>query len=605
MRRAPAVRAAAGAAAVHEARASRPRVGGVCWGGGQMSSRVAVLSGLESYMAGREERAGQIGTHVLTRVPDYSATDIRLDPAEEAVLGLGRCVRARELPETAVEAAQSLGFRSPKQLPPLETTKEDLRAAPVETRARPTWLDAVQLHSLATPAINGALAPLPGNDELVMDQLAPPRSPSPSKRPGRGSLSPGAEAPPFAAFSPSGGDISAISCRYLGGFGETNGFDSPAKFPRRRGQGSETTAASGAVQRRVAAAGDSKQVHGYRRQKSYHERMAEQRRRYMTKEYARIRAAKEAQEAEERRRLQERQQEEERVKQEWDRRREEALRRREEQEAAEQAQVKHKAAVSLQAGARAMLTRRQHQERLNYPVTLLALHGGPGSGKTTVCEHLVQLADQMASAGSIAFKHLSSGRMLRRAVENKSHPEWLAIMTCMDDGNAVPDQIVIEVVMAELKRFRFQSAGEVQQPVCLLDNFPSNLTQLKLLQQQVGALSAVFVLEVEEKTMLSRVMHRASQSTPTQPTPGFQGTPTRPRRDDKEEIAHATIARYNERVKPLLATYERQLQLPPEKEQAPLIGAVVRVDAERAVEEICNQIAEHVVQALKPKPRED
>ena len=36
-----------------------------------------------------------------------------------------------------------------------------------------------------------------------------------------------------------------------------------------------------------------------------------------------------------------------------------------------------------------------------------------------------------------------------------------------------------------------------------------------------------------------------------------------------------------------------------------MIGAVVRVDAERAVEEICNQIAEHVVQALKPKPRED
>jgi adenylate kinase family enzyme len=569
-----------------------------------MSSRVAVLSGLESYMAGREERAGQIGTHVLSRVPDYSATDIRLDPAEEAVMGLGRCVRARELPETAVEAAQTLRVHegspgiarrgSPKQLPPLEVSKEDLRATPVETRARPTWLDAVQLHSLANPAINGALAPLPADDELERDQLAPPRSPSPSKRPTGGSLPPDAEAPPFAAFSPSGGDISAISCRYLGGFGETNGFDSPAKFPRRQSQ----QGSSGSVQRR---AGDSKQVHGYRRQKTYHERMAEQRRRYMTEEYARIRTAKEAREAEERQRLQELQEEEQRAKREWERRREQALRRREEQEAAEQAQVENEAAVSLQAGTRAMLTRRQHKERLNYPVTLLALLGGPGSGKTTVCEHLVQLAGQMGSAGStIAFKHLSSGRMLRRAVENKSHPEWLVIMTCMDDGNTVPDQIVIEVVMAELKRFRFQSAGTVEQPVCLLDNFPSNVTQLELLQRQVGALSAVFVLEVDEGTMLNRVMYRASRSTPTHTTPGGpQGTPTRPRRDDKEETAHATIARYNERVKPLLTDYESQLQQPPEEGKAPSIGAVVRIDAERAVEEICNQIAEHLVQALK------
>ena len=261
-----------------------------------MLSRVAVLSGLESYMAGREERAGQIGPHVLSRVPDYSATDIRLDPAEEAVLGLGRCAKARELPETATEAAQTLGWRgdsrgSPKRLPPLAAP--DLRATLVETRARPTWLDAVQLHSLATPAVNGAIA---STDD---DRLGPPR-------PASVSPSSGAVVSPFAPFSPSAGDISAISCRYLGGFGETNGFDPPNKRLVRR-QSSDAGVSNATGHRRVA-------VHGYRRQKTYHERLAEQRRRYMTEEYARIRAAKEAQEAEERRLRQEQQEEEQRAK---------------------------------------------------------------------------------------------------------------------------------------------------------------------------------------------------------------------------------------------------------------------------------------------------
>ena len=210
-----------------------------------MLSRVAVLSGLESYMAGREERAGQIGIHVLSRVPDYSAADIRLDPAEEAVLGLGRCAKARELPETATAAEQTLGWRgdsrgSPKRLPPLDAP--DLRAAPAETRARPTWLDAVQLHSLATPAVNGALAPPPADDSL-----GPPRPASVSASPS------GAVVAPFAPFSPSAGDISAISCRYLGGFGETNGFDPPNKRIVRQ----QSPEAAGASRRRVA-------VHGYR-----------------------------------------------------------------------------------------------------------------------------------------------------------------------------------------------------------------------------------------------------------------------------------------------------------------------------------------------------
>ena len=95
--------------------------------------------------------------------------------------------------------------------------------------------------------------------------------------------------------------------------------------------------------------------------------------------------------------------------------------------------------------------------------------------------------------------------------------------------------------------------------------------------------------------MLNRVLHRARQSTTTQPSLGGpHGTPTRPRRDDKEETAHATIARYNERVRPLLEDFERQVQQPTEEGRAAPIGSLVRIDADWPVEEIYNQIADHV-----------
>lgn len=562
-----------------------------------MLSRVSLLSGLEEYMAGREERAGQIGIHALKKVMDYSAADIRLDSAEEAVLGLGRCAAARELPETAIEAAQALGFRegspgaaqrgSLKQLPPLGTSKEDLRAAPVETRARPTWLDAVQLHGLATPAVNGSLTTLPTDPESAPRPASPPRLASRS-------MSPDAVGAPFAAFSPSGGDISAISCRYLGGFGETNGFDSPVKTtpPRQSQRSSDTKGLSG----------EARRVHGYRRQKTYHERLAEQRRRYMTKEYAKIRAAREAQEAEELRILQERRQEEERAKEEWNRRREQALRRKEEEARSKREQDEQEAAVSLQAGTRRMLTQREHQERLNTPVALFAVHGGPGSGKTTVCERLVELAANVDSDdSSVAFKHLSSGRLLRSAVRNKSHPEWLAISACMQDGNPVPDQIVLEVMMMEIKRFRFQS----DKGVCLLDNFPLNTTQMQLLERQVCRLSAMLVLAVSDETMLDRVQHRVERAE--QSTGRVRNGTLRP--DDMQETAHTNIARYHKQLEPLLEEYEHQVQAAvgeqqqgqPGKEEVnkSSIGAVWRIDAERAVEEICDDIADRVVQILR------
>ena len=170
---------------------------------------------------------------------------------------------------------------------------------------------------------------------------------------------------------------------------------------------------------------------------------------------------------------------------------------------------------------------------------LIALLGGMGVGKTTICNHLLSLGEQpeMRDSG-ISFCHLSSGRLLRQAVARKSHKEWLGIQVAMDDGQPVPDQIVIEVIFAEITRFRFQAHGSVTKTVCLLDNFPANKLQTDLLRERIGPLRGAFLCECSEETMLSRVEARAEDAERQE---GPKSTPER--RDNNAEMEAEMLAK--------------------------------------------------------------
>ena len=506
-----------------------------------------------------------------------SPTETRYDPAEEAVLGLGRTDRRSLEACAGAHFTAQLSKRdiSPPRTLASPTAFEDLRAPPIPTRARPTYLDAVQLHARASPAICGGLVD-------VGPRPASPGESAPAVQ----------DSPPFSASTkapPRWGDG-------INGIHELGSFKSSTPTLLAAASASPDLNASGSMLSDVsmkAAARRSRSpnstVHGYKKPLTYHERLARERRRYMTEEYARRRAFREEQ-AELARQQSEREEAElARQKAEFARLKEEGRRKLEEAEAAEllrleqlHAEKAARAVLNVQRMLRGYLYRREHNIKLNNPVVLIALLGGMGVGKTTMCNHLLSLGEQpeMKDSG-ISFCHLSSGRLLRQAVARKSHKEWLGIQVAMDDGQPVPDQIVIEVILAEITRFRFRAHGSVTKPVCLLDNFPANKLQTDLLRERVGPLRGAFLCECSEETMLSRVEARAEEAERQE---GPKSTPER--RDNNAETALRSVrSLFEGRVKPLVDQFESE-------------GLLKRLDCNGSLEESCAKVAEAVVELL-------
>jgi len=85
--------------------------------------------------------------------------------------------------------------------------------------------------------------------------------------------------------------------------------------------------------------------------------------------------------------------------------------------AAALAQEQEAAALQIQAVGRGLLARQIHVRRLNSPVSVICVLGGPGTGKTSLCTQLTSLcksATKQASASHLL--HISSGELLRNAV---------------------------------------------------------------------------------------------------------------------------------------------------------------------------------------------
>src|ERR1035437_7069006 len=92
----------------------------------------------------------------------------------------------------------------------------------------------------------------------------------------------------------------------------------------------------------------------------------------------------------------------------------------------------------------------------------LILLGPPGAGKGTQAEKLCH---------ALGLLHLATGDLLRAAVANKT-PVGLAAKSYMDKGELVPDQIVVDLLVAAIDADHGRSkAGYV------FDGFPRTRNQ--------------------------------------------------------------------------------------------------------------------------------
>jgi len=129
----------------------------------------------------------------------------------------------------------------------------------------------------------------------------------------------------------------------------------------------------------------------------------------------------------------------------------------------------------------------------------IVLFGPPGSGKGTQSDNIIK---------KFNLTHISTGDLFRKHLEEGTELGILA-QQYMDDGNLVPDEIVINMVADKLKENN-ESEGYI------FDGFPRTVPQAKVLDQLLEDLempiNLTIALEVDDNELKNRILERGKTS---------------------------------------------------------------------------------------------
>ena len=116
--------------------------------------------------------------------------------------------------------------------------------------------------------------------------------------------------------------------------------------------------------------------------------------------------------------------------------------------------------------------------------------GPPGAGKGT---------QALGVSTNLKVPHISTGDMFRAAIKNET-PTGLRAKHYMDQGQLVPDSVVIDMVRERLAMDDCKSGY-------LLDGFPRTVEQAKALDE-ISAPDAVVDIDVPDERLLARLTGR-------------------------------------------------------------------------------------------------
>ncbi|MBU2935102.1 MULTISPECIES: adenylate kinase [Pacificibacter] len=162
----------------------------------------------------------------------------------------------------------------------------------------------------------------------------------------------------------------------------------------------------------------------------------------------------------------------------------------------------------------------------------IILLGPPGAGKGTQAQRLVK------ERGMV---QLSTGDMLREA-RTSGTEMGQKVAAVMDAGQLVTDEIVIGLIEEKIRQGN--AAGYI------FDGFPRTLGQAdalnELLSRNGAQLEAVIQLEVDDETLVARIVNRAKEAAAA-------GQPVRA--DDNEDSVKIRLMEYYKKTSPLLGYY--------------------------------------------------
>ena len=185
-------------------------------------------------------------------------------------------------------------------------------------------------------------------------------------------------------------------------------------------------------------------------------------------------------------------------------------------------------------------------------MNIVILLGAPGSGKGTVAG---KLASEKAN-----LKHVSSGDLLRGAVAKGTEAGKQA-KEAMEAGKLVADELIatmIEDVVAE-------TTGDV---TMLLDGFPRNLAQAKILDEMGAPVKSAVLIDVPDEIIQDRI---AGRRTCPKCKAGYHvknlppkvegicdvcGEKLTIRKDDNPDTVKDRLVVYHQQTEPLIAYYK-------------------------------------------------
>lgn len=179
----------------------------------------------------------------------------------------------------------------------------------------------------------------------------------------------------------------------------------------------------------------------------------------------------------------------------------------------------------------------------------IVLFGGPGSGKGTQSEKLIN---------KYGLHHISTGEVLRDHIKRETELGKIA-KGYIDEGKLIPDDLMIRILDNVLEDAK-------EKPGVIFDGFPRTIPQAealnKLLEKRGKKLHAVVGLEVPDEELVKRLINRGKESG---------------RADDNEETIKKRLDVYHNQTSPLRDHYKKQAKY-------------IAIDGDNGIDEIFDSI---------------
>lgn len=176
--------------------------------------------------------------------------------------------------------------------------------------------------------------------------------------------------------------------------------------------------------------------------------------------------------------------------------------------------------------------------------------GGPGSGKGTQCEKIVQ---------KYGYTHLSTGDLLRAEVSSGSD-RGKKLQAIMEKGELVPLDTVLDMLRDAMVAKADVSKG------FLIDGYPREVKQGEEFEKKIAPPTLLLYVDAGKDTMVKRLLKRGETSG---------------RVDDNEETIKKRLETYYKATEPVIAFYKSR-------------GIVRQLNAEGSVEEVFQQVCTHL-----------